>query len=201
MHPTPEKKSQTRLIIASALFVLSVVTSFTLSYMAHRGEGYWVLTHPVAQGTALTTADLTEVNASIDRSISNYLSKSENPIGLIARRNLSAGIFVDRRDLTRDAQQLSVVDVSISVRAVDIPSNIGTGAMVSLYHLADSRNGEAVSEPVLITSRVFVREVARKSANFASDIALTVSLDERALPYLLSATTSGRVVVVSSHGS
>jgi hypothetical protein len=200
MQPTPEKKSQTRLIIASALFVLSVVTSFTLSYMAHRGESYWVLTHPVAQGTALTTADLTEVNVSIDRGISSYLPKSENPIGLIARRNLSAGVLVDRRDLTRDLQQLSTVDLSISVRAVDIPSSIGVGAIVSLYHLADSRNGEAVSDPVLITSGVFVKEVARKSANFASDIALTVSLDERELPYLLSSTTYGRVVVVSSHG-
>ena len=200
MHPSSEKKSQTRLIVASALFLLSVATSFGLSYLAHRGESYWVLTHPIAQGSVLTSADLTQVTASIDRNVTIYLAESENPIGLIARRNLSAGTLVDRRDLTRDAQQLSRVDVSISVRAVDIPSNIGTGAIVSLYHLADSRNGEAVSEPELITGRVFVKEVARKSANFASDIALTLSMDERELPYLLSATTHGRVVVVTSHG-
>ena len=200
MHPSSEKKSQARLIVASALFLLSVATSFALSYLAHRGEGYWVLTHPVAQGSALTTSDLTRATASIDRSITVYLAESENPVGLIARRNLPAGVLIDRRDLTRDEQQLSHVEVSISVRAVDIPSNIGAGAIVTLFHLTDSRNGEAVSEPVLISSRVFVKEVARKSANFASDIALTLSIDERELAYLLSATTYGRVVVVTSHG-
>ena len=200
MHPTPEKKSQTRLIVASALFLLSVAASFGFSYMAQRGTTYWVLTHPVARGTALTASDLTRVTATIDRSITSYLVQSDNPTGFIARRNLSAGIFVDRRDFTQNVLDLTKVEASISVRAVDIPSNIGVGAIVSLYHLSDSRNGEAVSEPELITSNAFVKDVARKSANFASDIALTLSIDERELPYILSATTHGRVVVVSSHG-
>jgi hypothetical protein len=200
MHPTPEKKSHTRLIIASALFLLSIATSFGFSFLAHRGVSYWVITHPVAQGSALTSSDLARVTSSIDRSISSYISASENPIGMIARRNMPAGVFIDRRDLAADSGELSTADLSISVRAADMPANVGVGANVSLYHLVDSRNGEAVIDPELILDRVFVKEVARKSANFASDITLTITLSERDVPYLLRATTFGRLVVVSAHG-
>jgi hypothetical protein len=200
MHPTPEQKSHTRLIIASALFLLSIATSFGFSFLAHRGVSYWVITHPVAQGSALTSSDLARVTSSIDRSISSYISASENPIGMIARRNMPAGVFIDRRDLAADSGELSTADVSISVRAADMPANVGVGANVSLYHLVDSRNGEVVMDPELILERAFVKEVARKSANFASDITLTITLNERDLPYLLQATTLGRLVVVSTHG-
>ena len=195
-----EKNSQTRLIVATSLFTLSILASFLFSYTSHLGEKYWVLTRPVAIGVQIGDRDLTLVKASLSAPITKYLSASENPAGSISTRNLKAGELLNREDISEDSTFLTTENISLAIRAVDIPSSVQIGDLVSLYQVQDARNGEVVQSPTEIISGVFVRDIARKSANFGSDIALTLSLNRREVPAVLLASASGRLVVASAHG-
>ena len=103
-------------------------------------------------------------------------------------------------DISSNSSYLATENISIAVRAADIPSSIGIGELVSLYQVQDARNGEAIQTPTEVISGVFVREISRKSANFGSDIVLTISINRRDIPTVLQASASGRLVVASSHG-
>ena len=55
-------------------------------------------------------------------------------------------------------------------------------------------------KPTLVVNGVFVVGIDRSGKNFGSDIGLTLSIPSDVVLNFLNATTSGRLVVVSSHG-
>ena len=200
MTLTSGKNSHTRLIVASSLFVLSILASFLFTYTSHLGEKYWVLSRPVAVGAEISNRDLHLVKASLASPISEYLSARENPVGSISMRNLHSGELLRSSDISSDRTHLASENISLAVRAVDIPPSVQIGELVTLYQVQDSRNGEVVQPPTEVISGVFVRDISRKSANFGSDIALTISLNRHDVPKILLASASGRIVVASAHG-
>jgi hypothetical protein len=197
--PNP-KNSQTRLIVASTLFALSILASFLFTYTSHLGEKYWVLTQPIAKGVQIGESDLTLVKASLASPIRSYLSSSDNPVGSISQRNLRAGELLSEADISIDSSLLTTESISLAVRAADIPLSVQIGDLVTLYQVHDARNGEVVQPPNEVISAVFIQDISRKSANFGSDIALTISLNRRDVPAVLQASASGRIVVATSHG-
>lgn len=195
-----EKNSHTRLIVASSLFALSILASFLFTYTSHLGEKYWVLIRPVAIGVQINERDLALVKATLVSPITAYLSARENPAGSISTRNLQSGELIRSTDISSDNRYLTTENISLAVRAVDIPNSVQIGDLVTLYQVQDARNGEAVEPPTEIISGVFIRDISRKSSNFGSDVALTISLNRRDVPQILQASASGRIVVASSHG-
>jgi hypothetical protein len=198
-RPT-DKNSHTRLIVASSLFALSILASFLFTYTSHLGEKYWVLIRPVANGVQIGDQDLALVKATLASPISSYLSARENPTGSISTRNLQSGELLRSSDISSDSSYLTTENISLAVRAADIPTSVQIGELVSLYQVQDSRNGEVVQPPTEVISGVFVRDISRKSANFGSDVALTISINRRDIPTVLQASASGRLVVASTHG-
>jgi hypothetical protein len=195
-----KKNSQTRLIVASSLFLLSVLASFLISYTARLGDHYWVTTQPLAKGVQISQGDLALVKATIPRKMTAYLQSETNPIGSITTRNIPANNLLSKADVSGDSALLRTHEISLAVRAVDIPITINPGELISLYQVIDSRSGEPSVEPTQIISGVFLRDVARKSANFASDVSITISLDQSDIPIVLAATSIGRIVVAATHG-
>ena len=200
MSNLSHKKSQQRLIIAGALFFTSILASFLISYLSQSGAHYWVLTHPLARGTQIESSDVSLVKISLGEGVRGYLSSTANPIGSITRRNINAGELINRSDLSTNSEDLTSESLSISIRASDISPSISSGSLISLYQVHDARNGEVVPEPVRVLTGVFVKEVSRKSANFGSDLSLTITVNRDDVTNVLSATSSGRIVVVSSRG-
>jgi len=200
MSNQPSKKSHQRLVIAGALFFASILASFLISYASQSGEHYWVATQPLARGVQIEARDLALVKVTLGTGVRGYLSSQESPIGSITRRSLSDGELINMSDLSANSEDLTSESLSISIRSSDISPTVTSGAIVSLYQVHDARNGEVVPEPIRILSGVFVKEVSRKSANFGTDLSLTLSVNGEDIPALLSATSSGRIVVVTSHG-
>jgi hypothetical protein len=199
--PQPHsKKSQQRLAIAGSLFFASVLASLLISYLSQSGAKYWVLKEPLPRGVQIQASDLAIVKATLGQGVRGYLTFDENLIGSITRRNLSGGELININDISDDASNLTSESLSISIRSSDIGAATSPGDLVSLYHVHDARNGEVVPPPVRILTGVYIREISRKSANFGSDISLTVTVDREDVSILLSATSSGRIVVVSSNG-
>jgi len=200
MSNLSNKKSHQRLVIAGALFFTSILASFLISYLSQSGAHYWVLSHPLARGTQIESSDVALVKISLGTGVRGYLSSQENPIGSVTRRNINGGELINQSDLSSNSEDLISESLSISIRATDISPLISSGSLVSLYQVHDARNGEVVPEPVRILSGVFVKEVSRKSANFGSDLSLTLTVNRDDVIELLNATSSGRIVVVSSRG-
>lgn len=195
-----EKKSNNRLIIAGALFLTSVLASLLISYLSNTGKQYWMLTRPLAQGVRIESSDLTSATATLDRKLQGYLSNSQPVVGAITRRSLQAGEILRSDAITEASQEMSSASLSLQVRAADIPISTAPGDFVTLYQLIDARNGEIPLPPTKVLSGVFIDEISRKSANFGSDVSLTISVHRDDVSTVLEATSSGRIVIVASHG-
>jgi hypothetical protein len=195
-----EKKSNTRLIIATSLFFTSVLASFLISYVSHQSRSYWVLTQPIAKGVQISAADIELQKADLAQAMGGYLTTAANPIGSITRRAMTAGELINRFAISEDSDELTSESISLAVRNSDLPARTSPGDLVALYQVQDSRNGEVTPAPLRIQSGVFIREISRKGSNFGSEVSLTISLHRDDVAKVLAATTSGRIVVVSSRG-
>ena len=197
--PAP-KKSPARLILAIALCGGALLASFLMSHAASSREKYWVVLHPIAAGTAIEARDLGYQSVVLGTSAARYLPATSNPIGSITLRKFAAGELLEGSAITEDSEFLTHQQISLSVRAVDVPSALQIGEVISLYQVHDRRNGEAVIPPDYLLGGVFVAALDRKGSNFGGEVALTISLDRTDIPDVLAATTSGRIIVVRAHG-
>ena len=196
----PKKNSYSRLIVSIALCSAALIASYAMSIAANHTEKFWIVMHPVASGTQLAARDLGLQSVSLGTSADRYLSHNANPIGSITLRNLTTGELLQGSALTDDSQAMNRQQLSISIRSVDLPSSVEVGEVVTIFQLHDTKNGESREPPHHIASGVFIASIDRKSSNFGGEVALTISVDRDAIGALLDATTSGRLVIVKSHG-
>ena len=196
----PKKNSYSRLIVSIALCAAALIASYAMSIAANHTERFWIVMHPVASGTQLAARDLGLQSVSLGTSADRYLSHNANPIGSITLRNLKTGELLQSSALTDDSQAMNRQQLSISIRSVDLPSSVEVGEVVTIFQLHDTKNGESREPPHHIASGVFIASIDRKSSNFGGEVALTISVDRDAMGALLDATTSGRLVIVKSHG-
>lgn len=195
-----EKKSQTRIYIATTLFLTSIAASFLIAFLSKQGGSYWIARTPIPSGVQISSSDVELSRITLSKDVDGYLSHLATPVGTITKRAIGQGEILNRMALTNSSAQLNSQSISISLRSVDLPSSIQNGDMVSLYQLHDLKNGEEPIEPQLVLSPVFIESLDRKGENFGGEMSITVSLASRDVPTLLSATTSGRLVVVATGG-
>ena len=195
-----QSRSNTRFILSLTLFAAAFLSALLISMAANRGSSYWSITHPIPQGVQLTSADIAPVKISLGRNSRGYLLATSNPIGSITRRELFAGELINYKAITNDSAGLTSAQLSISIRAVDFPSNAKMGEIVDIYQLHDTRNNEALIAPERISMSAFIDSIDRKGNSFGGDVGVTLSVDRSEVAQILAATTSGRIVIVSSHG-
>ena len=200
MKSIVDRKSHSRLLIAGALFLTSIIASLLIAYISTTGGKYWFLNRALPRGVQITASDISLTKATLGHGAYGYLSSTVNPIGSITLRNIASGSLLNISDLSSDIDELDSESISIAIKSSDIPSTTSVGDLISLYQVFDSRNGEQVLSPQRIIGGVFIREISQKSANFGGDTSLTISLKREDVPALLAATSTGRLVVVSSRG-
>ena len=60
--------------------------------------------------------------------------------------------------------------------------------------------GVQIGSPEIVVKQAYIRSLDRKSSNFSSEVALTISLLDTQIINLLNSTVSGRLVIVRAAG-
>ena len=191
--------NRTRLPLAVALIIAAFFSTVIIATYSNKGSNYWVATQPLSPGHTITSTDLSLVHANLNSVSSMYLSETVNPVGMVATRLLQANEIISTADLTSASQSMSTSAVPLSIRGVDVATDLQIGEGVDLYWVLDTNNGEGVIDPILILGGVTLLSYDKGGNNFGSDIGITVAVEETQVLRLLSATTQGRLVVVRTH--
>jgi hypothetical protein len=188
-----------RMPLAITLIVAAFVSAFFISTYSNKGSDYWVLVNAVTPGHVINESDLITSHMNLAASSGNYLSTSDQVIGLVATRTMFAGEVVSITDLAASADVMATSAVPLSLRSSDLASGIMEGDPVDIYWVFDSRNGEAVIDPILIMGGVTIITLDDSKNSLGGDVSITVAIEETQVLRVLSATTQGRLVVVRTH--
>ena len=194
------KASQTRLVIAVSLFAAARISAMALTALGNQSDTYWVASKNLTPGAQINDADLAQVQVSLGDSSSDYLAEDSSPIGTYVLHAIGKGELISINALSDTSREMRSEQVPISVRGSDIPSDIELGEAINIYWVPEAMGMQNVGESVLVISGAYLRSMDRKSANFGTDVALTISVFNREVFALLSATSTGRLVVVRSNG-
>ena len=194
------KASQTRLVIAVSLFAAALISAMALTALGNQSDTYWVASKNLTPGAQISESDLAQVQVSLGESSSDYLAEESSPIGTYLLHAIGKGELISINALSDTSREMRSEQVPILVRGSDIPSDIELGEAINIYWVPEAMGMQKVGEPTLVISGAYLRSIDRKSANFGTDVALTVSVFSREIFTLLSATSTGRLVVVRSNG-
>ncbi len=188
-----------RMPLAITLIIAAFASTFFISTYSNKGDNYWVLTTGIATGHAITPSDIRSVHMNLSSSSQKYLRTSDQIIGLVATRTMTADEVVSNIDVTDSHDSLTTSAVPLSLRSLDLASGVGLGDPVDIYWVFDSRNGESVVDPILILGGVTVIGFDDSKNALGGDVSISVAVEETQVLRLLSATTQGRLVVVRSY--
>ena len=194
-----KESSKSRTVLGVTLIGASFLSAFFLATFSARGSDYWVAISEMSPGHQLIASDVELRHFDLNASAYLYVTKSDDPIGMIAVSKITEGQILSIQNLNSKSQTLTSSAVPISIRGADVASGIQLGEGVDIYWVVDSQNGELPIDPLMILGGVTVLSFDQKSKNFGTDAALTVAVEETQVLRLLKATTHGRLVVIRAH--
>jgi len=195
----PPSSNRSRMPLAISLIIASFLSAFFLATFSRSTTEYWVATIDLQSGHQISTGDLSLMDMDLSSSSMVYLSKDLDPLGQVVIKNVVAGEVMAINSVSSTAKTMASSAVPLSIRSVDLAAGIYVGALVDIYWVIDSLNGELPEDPILILGSVPIISADVKNKNFGTDAAITVSVEQTQVLRLLSATTSGRLVVISSN--
>jgi len=193
------KTHSARLPLAITLIVAAFASTFLIATFSNEGADYWVISLPISPGHQISASDVSIAHLNLVASSEFYLGKDVDPIGMVATRIMHPGEIIGSTDLTSTANAMSTSAVPLSVRSVDVPTNLRIGEDIDIYWVLDAQIDEEVMDPILILGGVTLLSFDDGGKNFGSDIGLSVAVEQTQVLRLLSATTLGRLVVIRSH--
>jgi hypothetical protein len=198
---TQKKAAQTRFIVAVSLFAAALISALALTALGNRTDSYWIAKSALAPGTEISSDQVALVKVALGESASRYISSRTSLVGSFITRQQSGGELISINEVSDLAPSQRAQQVPIAVRSSDLPADISIGESVNIYWVPEpAMGGVQIGVPDLVVQGAYLRSVDRKSANFSSEIALTISLVDSQIVNLLDATVSGRLVVVRALG-
>ena len=185
--------------LAISLIIASFISAFFLASFSQSTAQYWIANIDLQSGHQISTGDLSLKDLDLSASSVIYLSKDLDPLGQVIIKNVVAGEVMAINSVSSTAKTMASSAVPLSIRSVDLAAGIYVGALVDIYWVMDSLNGESPQDPILILGSVPIISADMKNKNFGADAAITVSVEQTQVLRLLAATTSGRLVVISSN--
>ncbi len=197
---TYRKTSRSRLVLAIALIVASLLSAFIFSSLANQKSTMIVSTTFLLPGHQITHSDLARAQVTLGEVAQNYISEESEIVGTFSKVRIEAHELIARTSITSQSDSISISAVPLSIRSADAPEGITPGSIVDIYWVQAETNGEIQLIPELVIAGAHILAITKSGSNFGSEIGLTVALQSDDVLLLLGATSQGRVVLVSSHG-
>lgn len=197
---TQKKGVPTRTVVAVVLICASFISSFALSSAANQTEMLWGARSVLIPGSRVNASDLVLQRVALPDGDTAYIKQQISIIGFQVLRPIGAGELIPLGALNKGLSNLANTDVPISVQYSDTPLGLESGEVVNLYHVSDPRLSNKVGLPVLVLSRIYISGIDQKSQSLSGNLSLTLSVPKNEVVNLLTATDSGRIVVVRVNG-
>ena len=197
---TKKSKIQTRVLIAASLLVASILSSILISVISNQKQSFWIANRELTPGQQIAASDISKVQVNISAISNNYVPVDVNPIGCIVINRIQRTSLIATQSISSESGVINSAEVSLTIRAIDLPASVLAGDRISIYLLEDAESGAFPSEPELILSDIYLGSIERKNSNFGSEAAITIAIGREEISDVLRATTYGRLVVVKLNG-
>ncbi len=197
---TKKSKIQTRVLIAGSLLVASILSSVLISVLSNQKQSFWIANRELTPGQQIAASDISKVQVNISAISNNYVPVDVNPIGSIVINRIQRTSLIATQSISSESGVINSAEVSLTIRAIDLPASVLAGDRISIYLLEDAESGAFPSEPELILSDIYLGSIERKNSNFGSEAAITIAIGREEISDVLRATTYGRLVVVKLNG-
>ena len=197
---TKKSKIQTRVLIAASLLVASILSSFLISALSNQKQSFWIANRELTPGQQIAASDISKVQVNISAISNNYVPTGVNPIGSIVINRIQRTSLIATQSISSQNEAINSAEVSLTIRAIDLPATVLAGDRISIYLLEDAELGAFPSEPELILSDIYLGSIERKNSNFGSEVAITIAIGREEISDVLRATTYGRLAVVKLNG-
>ena len=197
---TKKSKIQTRVLIAASLLVASILSSVLISVLSNQKQSFWIANRELTPGQQIAASDISKVQVNISAISNNYVPAGVNPIGSIVINRIHRTSLIATQSISSQNEAINSAEVSLTIRAIDLPATVLAGDRISIYLLEDAEAGAFPSEPELVLSDIYLGSIERKNSNFGSEAAITIAIGREEISDVLRATTYGRLVVVKLNG-
>ena len=195
-----KSKIQTRVLIAASLLVASILSSILISVLSNQKQSFWIANRELTPGQQIAASDISKVQVNISAISDNYVPAGVNPIGSIVINRIQRTSLIATQSISSQNEAINSAEVSLTIRAIDLPASVLAGDRISIYLLEDAESGAFPSEPELVLSDIYLGSIERKNSNFGSEAAITIAIGREEISDVLRATTYGRLVVVKLNG-
>jgi len=197
---TKRSSIRARFLIAISLLVLSILSSVAISLLSNQKGSYLITTRELTPGQQISASDIAIVKVNVAALANTYLTADQNPVGSSVINRIPRKSLIANQSISTQTDLINSAELSLTVRAIDLPANIAAGDRISIYLLEDAQPGAFPTDPELILSDIYLGIIERKSSNFGSDAAITIAIGRDEIADVLRATTYGRLVVVKLNG-
>ena len=197
---TKKSKIQTRVLVAASLLVASILSSVLISVLSIQKQSFWIANRELTPGQQIAASDISKVQVNISAISDNYVPAGVNPIGSIVINRIQRTSLIATQSISSQNEAINSAEVSLTIRAIDLPASVLAGDRISIYLLEDAEAGAFPSEPELVLSDIYLGSIERKNSNFGSEAAITIAIGREEISDVLRATTYGRLVVVKLNG-
>ena len=197
---TKKSKIQTRVLVAASLLVASILSSVLISVLSNQKQSFWIANRELTPGQQIAASDISKVQVNISAISDNYVPAGVNPIGSIVINRIQRTSLIATQSISSQNEAINSAEVSLTIRAIDLPATVLAGDRISIYLLEDAELGAFPSEPELVLSDIYLGSIERKNSNFGSEAAITIAIGREEISDVLRATTYGRLVVVKLNG-
>ena len=194
------KNSRSRLVLAIALIVASLLSAFIFSALANQRSTMIVSTTFLLPGHQITESDLARVQVTLGDVGNNYIRQESEIVGTFTKVRIEAHELIARTSISSHIDLVSLSSVPLSIRSADAPEGIIPGSIIDIYWVQSETSAEMQLVPELVIAGAQVLAISKSGSNFGSEVGLTVAVQSDEVLSLLGATSQGRVVLVSSHG-
>jgi len=197
---TKKSRIRTRVLIAASLLVASILSSILISVLSNQKQSFWIANRELTPGQQIAATDISKVQVNISAISNNYVPANINPIGSIVINRIQRTSLIATQSISSQNEAINSAEVSLTIRAIDLPASVLAGDRISIYLVEDADAGAFPSEPELVLGDIYLGSVERKNSNFGSEAAITIAIGREEISDVLRATTYGRLVVVKLNG-